>query len=59
MWKGIKVIRSVAQFLLLSTPHPLIRSIQFLPKPDKEGEEEEEKCFEHLEEFDICLLKAG
>lgn len=59
MWKGIKVIRSVAWFLLLSTPHPLIRSIQFLPKPDKEGEEEEEKCFEHLEKFDICLLKAG
>lgn len=32
-------------------PHQLISSIQFLPKPDKEGEEEE--YLEQLEKFGV------
>lgn len=61
MWKGIKVIRSFTRYLLLFSPrppNPLISSIQFLPKPDKE-KEEEEKYFEHLEEFDIFYGRLG
>lgn len=38
-------------------PHQLISSIQFLPKPDKEGEEEE--YLEQLEKFGIWYRRLS